>query len=76
MGLVTHNRPPMNLSVLTKDFHNLEEGWDLFYMSLFIDIYYIVQGQYTCTNAWNFVEELTKLNLDGHEKYWNSIVEI
>lgn len=45
-------------------------------MSLLVKVYYVVQGEYTCADARNFVEELGKLDLNIHEIYGYSIVEI
>ena len=66
----------MELRVLTVYFHHLEEGSYFFDMRLLIDVYYVVQGQYSSTDRLNFVNQLRKLNLNCHEEDWNSIVEI
>ena len=45
----------MELSILTIDFHNLKERSYFLDMRLFIDVYNVVQGQYSGTNLLNFV---------------------
>ena len=45
-------------------------------MRLLIDVYYVVQGQYSSTDRLNFINQLRKLNLNCHEEDRNSIVEI
>ena len=66
----------MELRVLTINFHHLKEGSHFLDMRLLIDVYYVIQGQYSSTNRLNFINQLRELNLNCHEEDWNSIVEI